>query len=239
MNLANIAVLNTYSIILLLILGIRLYRHGEKKSRQYRLYISILIVTSVMLVFDLFSRCDGFSQSYYPLLNQVGNFVIFLMSPILPSLWLLYVHSQLHPGEALPTLHGRLIMAINGVNVFALLISQSNGWLYMIDANNVYHRGSLYFASGAINILFILLAYGMIVKNRKNVEKIVYNSLLFFAVPPIIGIVLQSIFYGTSLMLNCMVISCLIVFLNIQNRNFYTDYLNGGIQSQEAGSLFA
>ncbi|MDD4296208.1 MAG: GGDEF domain-containing protein, partial [Ruminiclostridium sp.] len=52
-----------------------------------------------------------------------------------------------------------------------------------------------------------------------------YFSLLFFAIPPSVCIILQIIFYGTSLMLNSVVLSLLIVFLKIQNQNMYIDFL--------------
>ena len=50
---------------------------------------------------------------------------------------------------------------------------------------------------------------------------------MFFSVPPLFASFLQTIFYGVSLVLPSVAISILIVFIKIQNKNIYTDYLTG------------
>ena len=48
-----------------------------------------------------------------------------------------------------------------------------------------------------------------------------------FVIPPFIGNALQSVFYGISLAWASMALACLIIFINIQNSQLYTDYLTG------------
>lgn len=73
----------------------------------------------------------------------------------------------------------------------------------------------------------MLIAFVMIIGNRKNLGKKSFFSLIFFAIPPSISIILQIAFYGISLILNGVVLSLLVVFLNIQNHSMYTDHLTG------------
>ncbi|MDD4390644.1 MAG: GGDEF domain-containing protein [Eubacteriales bacterium] len=54
-----------------------------------------------------------------------------------------------------------------------------------------------------------------------------FFSIIFFAIPPVIGIILQIMFYGTSLILSGVVLSLLIIFFNIQTHGMHTDYLTG------------
>jgi diguanylate cyclase (GGDEF)-like protein len=65
----------------------------------------------------------------------------------------------------------------------------------------------------------------IIVVNRGKVGKRQYFSLLFFAVPPFLCIILQIAFYGVSIILSSVVLSLLIVFFNIQTHSMYIDYL--------------
>jgi diguanylate cyclase (GGDEF)-like protein len=108
-----------------------------------------------------------------------------------------------------------------------LIFSWYFRWLYYIDVNNVYHRGPLYLVPVFITIGLIFIAAFITIKKRKNIERKSFISLVFFSVPPLICIILQIIFYGMSLILNSVVLSLFVVFLNIQNHNIYTDYLTG------------
>jgi len=187
----------------------------------------MLQITILMIVMDIFSRFDGKPGTIYPVINHFGNFFIFMLSPILPSLWLLYVHYQVFHEEGKTRRLLYPLFVINAVNAVMVVLSQYFGWLYYIDLDNIYHRGPLFLFPVSITIVLIFAAYVLVVVNRKKIEKKYYFSLVFFAVPPFVCIILQIIFYGISLVLNSVVLSSLIVFLNIQNQNMHTDYLTG------------
>lgn len=227
MNLANNLVINIYSIVMLIIVSLHSLKHTEKESLQYKLYMMMVQITILMLVVDIFSRFDGKPGTIYSVINHFGNFMVFLLNPILPSLWLLYVYCQVvhEEGKTRHLLYP--LFAINAVNAVMLVLPQFSGWFYYIDSDNIYHRGPLFLLSASVTVALILVAFALIVANRKKIEKKYYFSLVFFAVPPFVCIILQIIFYGMSLMLNSVVLSLVIVFLNIQNRSMHTDYLTG------------
>jgi diguanylate cyclase (GGDEF)-like protein len=179
-----------------------------------------------MLGVDILSRFDGNAAGIYHVMNTFGNFVIFLMSPVLPSLWVAYVYLQVFRDER--KTRKRLLYPlciINAINAVVPIFSQFFGWLYYIDSDNIYHRGPFFLFPALITIMLIVAAYAITLLNRRRLEKKSFLSLIFFAVPPSISIILQIRFYGISLMLNSVVLSLLVVFLNIQNDNMYTDYL--------------
>lgn len=179
-----------------------------------------------MLIMDILSRFDGRPDTIYPVINHFGNFMIFLLNPIIPSLWLLYVVIHFHEDKKRGWLI-YLLVAIFVLNAGMLLLSQFFGWFYYIDSENIYHRGPLFMLSTLITIALIFTSFVLIIMNRKKVEKQYYFSLLFFMIPPCISIVVQIIFYGISLILNSVVLSILIVYLYIQNQNIFIDYLTG------------
>ena len=227
MNLTNIITFNLYSIILLIIIYFHFMINEEKDSLQNKLYLLMLQITILLLIVDIFSRFDGKADTIYFAINHVANFLIFIINPILPSIWILYVHiTVLQDAKKTRRLLVPLI-AINVINAGMVVFTQYFGWYYFIDANNIYHRGPLFLVSGFSTIALILIAFVFLFINRSKLKKRQYYSLIFFAVLPFACIILQMIYYGISLMLNSVVLSLLIVFLNIQNRGIFIDYLTG------------
>lgn len=220
-------ILNIYSIAILLVIYFHLLELYEKDSFPGKLYMLILRVTVLMLGIDIISRFDGNSSVIYPVLSQVGNFSIFLMNLVLPSLWLAYVHFQVFRDERRTRRLFYPLWIINAINAVALILSQFFGWFYHIDSNNVYHRGPFFFIPVIIAVMLMLAAFVIIVKNHGKLGEKSFISLIFFAVHPFIGIILQLIFYGISIVLNSVVLSLLVVFLNIQNHSMHTDHLTG------------
>ena len=92
-NLAGNIVINSFSLLILTVIFIHSAKHSETDSLQNRLFTIILQFTAFSLVMDALGRFDGNPGTYYSILNYWGNLVPFLTSLMLPSLWLLYVHS--------------------------------------------------------------------------------------------------------------------------------------------------
>jgi len=185
----------------------------------------MVTITIVMLVVDILSRFDGNPNTFYSIFNNLGNFLIFMLSPILPSIWLIYIYYQIfHQEERVKKLFYPIVV-INLINLAILILSHFFGWYYYIDSNNVYLRGPLFLVPAIITVVFLIASYFLIIINRNKIEKKHYYSLLFFAVPPFVCLILQVNFYGISLMLNGVVLSIMIVYLNIQNHSIYTDFL--------------
>lgn len=227
MNLTSIVVLNMYSVLLLTCILIYAAKHVGTDFMQHKLYLLIVHVTILALVVDTFSRFDGRPETIFYVINLLGNFFIYLLNPALPSLWFLYAHYQVfHDEDKLKRLLYPLL-AINGANLILLIISQFRGWFFYIDQNNIYHRGPLFWLPTSITVFLMLAAFILIIANRHRINKKHYFSLVFFALPPFICVILQILFYGISIVLNSITLSLLVVFLNIQNQSMNTDFLTG------------
>lgn len=227
MDLVGNIVINLYSMSILLVLYIQTRKKADRNTLQDRLFHWILRVTALMLVMDTLGRFDGRPDTIYPLLNRTGNFFLFLLNPILPALWLMYAHTQTYQ-ESKNT--KRLVVPCGilcAIHSLLIIASLRTGWIYYFDERNVYHRGPLFLISASVIFVFMLSAVVVIVRNRGNMERKHYRSLLIFAVSPFLGIALHSLIYGISIVLSSVVLSILIVYLNVQNRSLLTDYLTG------------
>lgn len=227
MDLLSNLLIDTFSIMLLVVLYMQLLKQTEQNLLPDKLYKLILQITMLMLVVDIFSRFDGNPGTAYPIINSCGNFLIFMLNPVLPSLWLLYAHYQVYHDEGKTKRLRYPLIAVNAVNIVVLVLSQFFNWYYYIDSGNIYHRGPLFWLPASITVALMLASFILIAVNRRKIEKKYFFSLLFFAVPPFICIFLAILFYGISLMLNSVVISLLIVFFDIQNNSMYIDYVTG------------
>lgn len=227
MSLASNAILNIYSITILLVIYFHAMKFFEKNSLSDRLYMLILYVTVLLLGIDILSRFDGSASVVYRVLNHAGNFLMFVMSPVLPMLWVSYVHFKVYQDERRTRKLFYPFCIVFVINTLAVILSQFYGWLYYIGSDNIYHRGPFFLVPAFAIIMLMLAAFAITVANRGRLERRSFFSIVFVPVVPFICIILQVVFYGMSLVLNGVVISLLVVFINIQNHSLYTDYLTG------------
>ncbi len=228
MNFAGNIIINSYSIIILVIISVYSSRYIDKKNVKNRLYQLMVYITIMLLIADILSRFDGRPETIiYPILNHTGNFIIFLTNPLLPCVWILFICYQIKGESNFSTWLKPLIAVDLLLNTIFLLLSQKSDLLYYIDKGNIYHRGPLFICL-VINCIFLTaFSIFLVLANRRKIEEKYLFFLIFFTIPPIIGTILQTFFYGISLVINFVVLSLLIIFLNMQNRNLYTDYLTG------------
>ena len=124
MSLGNNIALNIYSIAILLIIYFHALKFFEKDSMSDKLYMWILHITTLMLGIDILGRFDGNTSAIYPVFNHIGNFLIFLLNPVLPSLWVAYAHFQVFHDERRIKRLFYPLCAINVINVITLILSQ-------------------------------------------------------------------------------------------------------------------
>jgi hypothetical protein len=196
MSLTANVVLDIYATLLLLVpLGYSA-GGGSRASSQHKVYLAMLLTTIFLLVFDIIARFDGLEYPLLPALNWWGNLILFLVTPLLPSLWVLYVYLQAGGGNPVPRNALLGVMLINAVNILLVIASLFTGWFYTIDQANVYHRGPFYPYHHMVTLVMLVWAFVVIYKNRRNFERRVRFSLFFFPIPSLLGGVLQVVFYS-------------------------------------------
>jgi len=220
-------VLNIYSVILILVIYHHSYKDDTGELKQRKIFHAMLRVAVVLLFVDIISRFDGPGPWLYRALNQIGNFLSFLFNLALPSLWLAYVHSIVFPQKPLDRRIVAFLLVIYAVHLFLMLSTPFTGWLYCIDSDNVYHRGPLFWVSVLLIAIILLASIVFLLLHRQKIGQGNLRTLMLFVLPPVSGIALQWMFYGLSLVFPSLAISFLIVLLNLQVQDMYTDYLTG------------
>ena len=228
MSLETALLLNLYSVIILVVILYNLYRKYGINDRITKIFLYMIYITIAMLIFDGLGRFDGLSRPYFVYFNKIGNTISFILNSVLPSLYFLFILEIV----SINKIKKRIFLSI-AVFIFLIfstlsiisVFSTNDNYLFYINEDNIYMRGKLFFLTVMYTGLLLLGATLIVFINRKKVDRRLFTSLFFFPIPPIIGIILQSIFYGTSLICLGVTISALFVHMHLQAIQMNTDYL--------------
>lgn len=219
--------LNLYSIVLLLVVNLHTSRHQDIRQLQNILFLWVSRLTILLLVMDGLARFDGLDTPLHPIFNQVGNFMLYLMGPALVVCWFLYVHLQVSQRKKATVRLMKPLGILLVANALFCLLSLVFGWVYTIDDMNVYHRGPLFFIPVVLDFGLVFLTTAYMIASRKKLGSHHFFNLMIFPFLPVLGMLTQLFFYHVPIIMNCVALSILIIFLNIQNLNIYTDHLTG------------
>lgn len=227
MNLISVIILNAFSVIILCIVLGHAVRQQDRATAQNKCYVALLILTVLLLIADSLGRLEGYPDSILAFFHPVGNFLRFLLWPVLPSVWLLYVYNCIFEPEKQPPRLIALTIGISGIHTVLLILTQFYGWLYWIDQGNLYHRGPLFWFSFLLVALLLSLSTALLLQNRKKMDKQHFHVLLWVSIPPVLLLIVQGIWPGMALGLCSVVIALLIVYFHVQDQGACIDFLTG------------
>ena len=216
------------SFIILIIIHVNVYSRSEKAFLQHKLFITLVRLNMILIVIDLLGWAFNGQPGMVNMALNIGfNLLLYLIGPLAPVLWILYVKFHVfHDESRIGKLKYPLLM-IFAANALISVISLSTGWFFYVTPDNIYHRGDYFWLHTAFCFSFIVYTFLFIIINRNKLEKSHFYTLLVFAVPQVTGSAIQYFFYGTSLNWSGMMLSLLIVYFQIQDRGLNTDYLTG------------
>lgn len=224
--------LNGFALVVLLLIFLNVRHQKGKYLLEQKLFLALLLSNALILILDsamwlLDGRKGFFIRGIYLLVTVV----YYSLNPVISMIWSLYVDYLICRDESrLRRMFGWMMVPVC-VNAALSFMGIWGNFLFNIDGNNVYHRGKLFYMMAAISYLYLIYTLLFIIVKQKQMkdEKKGYHAIpiLAFAVPPFIGGILQTLFYGVSLIWVSMTISILIIFINFQNYQLYTDHLTG------------
>jgi len=212
----------------LLLIFFNVHRPTSSYLLDQKLFLSLLFTTCLILIFDMLMwLIDGMPGSPMRIAYLIITLSYYALNPLICVLWYFYADYYINRNSArLKKLF--IPMTIPAlVNLVLAIMSTYNKALFYLDANNVYHRGPLFLIMASISFFYLVYTVIFVIVNRRKIQPREYSTLLFFPIPPIIGGVIQTIFYGVSLIWVCTTISLLIIFINFQNDQLNKDHLTG------------
>lgn len=172
-------------------------------------------------------------------LVYISNILYMDMGPLIAMCWLDYVCSR----TGILFKKSKMIMLHLPAAIF-VVFSILNPWthlLFSVDEKNIYSRGPLVFVHWIFSFFYLTIAavisWRAAHKTASFAKRAEYRLLLTFFILPIIGSVLQMLFYGITALQVGTILSILLLTMNNQENQITLDELTG-INNRKAMQYF-
>ncbi len=198
---------------------------GTTRGKAFAALIAFnLLINVADALTILFDGIDGFPVR---MLLYGANIFGFSLQAAICLCWFWYARIIVLPNKPIRKEISRLQAIPAVVCVVLAAASPFTGWFFSLDGSNAYHRGPLFPIEVGVSYLYVATGYALVLRHRANLSRQHFRALLIFAVPPAIGGVVQTLFYGVSLIWPGAAISLLLIYLALQNDLLIRDYLTG------------
>lgn len=229
MNFTSISVL----VLILLNFGQYHYNIRRAKGRNNQLFISMIVTNMALLLMDSITWIlNGTQFQGARLLHQLSMATYYSLQGLMSLTWLLYVEQKLYGKPFMVRKHVFwFALPIVALAAISFISSFGKPLLYTIDENNVYSRTSYYWVPLLMTGAYAIYSMAMVVHAQKTGTSVLSQYLMRFLFaypfPPLVGALIQWVFYGVSVIWTGSVISLLIIYINLQNDKVTTDPLTG------------
>ncbi len=210
---------------IMLIISFHMIFHDVHRTTSRKIFWRMILSNSLLLLTEMMLNIfTGVDSPVARLLLPAVVLIFYIFNPVPEAFWVLYLDAILQRNEKKRNKVLIILVALPVViNAIFSIISPSTGFLFYIDAQNIYHRGPYFLLM--IFTCYIYLIYNIVLMliNRKHILKHEVWISLCVALLPVIGGALQSAFYGISLTWLTLAFSLLIAYINLQNEQVYRE----------------
>ncbi len=225
--------INVVGIVILFLLLHSTSRSGLKDSPlDQRIFNSIMATNILIFLLDTgMWMLDGQPSFAAWTANIVVTTFYYISNPFICFVWLLYVDYKIYESKAALRRRALFYSAPLLLSTILSLISPFTRWYFVIDAQNRYVRGPYFFIMAVVSFVYLLLASGICLYDffKKGWEKDRSINLLLAVLTllNILSAMVQTMFFGVSIIWICTMLGCVSIYINLQNREISTDYLTG------------
>lgn len=216
-NYINIS-LEIFGALLSLIILFFLLQTDRKKSYQDKLFAGLLISNAVVQLSDAASwffngRPDILGGS----IVYIANFLAYISGYVLMGIFGEYIISFLAAANKKVTRsYSHAIWIFTGIGILLTVVSQFNGMFYIIDAQNVYQRKSLFWLSQVLGIMGAAICTVGLFVCRKNLGKSERQLLISFVTIGPLALIGQMFSYGITFLYLATTISSIFIYVFLQ-----------------------
>lgn len=196
------------------------------KTKESKLLIAMLLFCFFSCLSDLFAyAADGCSCVYAKQLVYITNSWVYASNFLCAYSWMSFLKEHFRM-----ELNGFLkcILRISMVVLpLMLLTNLFVPLLFSVNEHNRYVRCFGYWIYIFFNYSIVVTSLTLYYKNYRQDGLIRFFPIWFYAIPTVVAIVLQSIFYGVSLMAPSFAVAIAGAFCSLQNERVFRDYLTG------------
>ncbi|SCX92567.1 GGDEF domain-containing protein [Alkaliphilus peptidifermentans] len=194
-----------------------------------KMYISVSVVTIILLVLEIITILLVLStNNKLVVFHRIANIMGFSLSPVVPFIFLmLYDNNQ-------KRIFNKCFLAIPlYLNAVICILSYSTGWIFFVDAQNQYLRGSIFILPMIISAFYFVMIMIAVKRNTDEYQIDNRNFLVLIIIMPMLGATLQIIFEDLLLIWGSMGISLLLYYILLRELQFKYD-IQTGIKNRSA-----
>lgn len=199
--------------------------NGTSKESKY---LKILIFSSAFscIIETLSYWIDGKSGNFIRFMRYFSSTWIYSMNMVVSPAWLLFL--SYHIIGKLDKIQKIFLIVLQVIGMGILVLNLFiHGLVFYIDENNTYSRGTLYLFYLGVEGFFLVDSVYLYLKVKKKGGALKFFPVWVFLIPITLGIIIQSIFYGISLIWACLAISVSGILACLQNEVIFQDKLTG------------
>lgn len=225
-SLTGIYVSNMLGIVLLLILLIGNWRRIRETGLEYSWLLAVIGCAFVCCIIDpLIFTFDGRPGDGPRAVVLYGNTFLFASNMLTGFAWISFLGRHLN--GRLERWHTVLLFGVFDFGIVILLLNLLTPLVFSVNEQNVYTRGPLFWLYIAIDCAYLadsLILYGV---SKKRGGALKFFPVWTYILPVLIGMSVQSFFYGVSVVWPCVAISVAGVLTSLQTESIYIDTLTG------------
>ena len=230
-------VINLYAVLVADIIGVAilmviLVTRGWNlpgRKNESSIILRMLIVSVINCIVDVlvtyFDGRIGPGYAVYHIILLLGNSYLYLYN-VLVGIFLIQMIVK-HIATKTRKLHFILFWILCFVQIALIVINLFYPLVFSIDTNNHYHRGELYNFFVAAGLILTFYGLGFYLLSKIKNPTLRYFPAFEFLMPILMGLVLQALIYGISLLPACFAVSLAGIVISLQNECIYIDKLTG------------
>ena len=199
--------------------------HRERLNRAF--FFTSLVIIGELLVEAGTCWINGVPGTGIRVLSSVLHVFLFLGAPFLTTYWFLLLCQVVLPLNNNSKLLRVVILVPQMANFLIVILSPWLGWVFSLDAENIYQRGPLFLVSWIVTYSFLAISVGVILRHRKRMSLWNISLLLLACVLPLLGGFVQATLYGILTMWPSVAMALIILYLFLQERLIHLDGLTG------------
>ncbi len=227
---AKLTYLEIYAVLtcVLCVILLQTLHDGRSATVRHRLFIGMTVSAMITILTEAVAwLLDGVPGQTARSVLYAVDAIDTILTPVPAFLWLCYI--AFHVTRDLWKLQrlAAVLIALFGYIGVLIVLTPAHGLLFTLDQTNRYHRGPWFWQLVLISFAVLLCSEIFILLARHRLPRRELLPLLFFPVPPVVGVLLQMRFYGLSSAQSGTVIALLLLYISLQSQLRGTDYLTG------------
>lgn len=213
--------------LLLTLVSVVGYVRLDRKQTIHKVYLLSSFLMILVLLIEVATVLINGKTGFMIIVLQTALLqMLYIIGPILTMLWFLMIKAMLIPSfeYSKRTIISLLIPQV--FHITLILLTPWTNWVFKIE-NGLYIRGVLYPITTIFSYSYLVLTLFLVLKYRKTILKKDFILLIITIILPIVGGIVQGLFYGILLTGVTVAFSLILMFLFLQQRLIYHDFLTG------------